>query len=388
MNTRESSMSIPTRRGRFQRRFELLSSSVIALAIAAPVWSTLPQAGGPDVGAVVPAVPSDLGVVLASVQAARLELAGIEFRSLVEEFVPAGGATAQRFFEEHIVVQPAGASISQAYTIAAGLFGNTQPSTVTNVAAFEGDVAMTWSSNSLEAVFVSGASKLPSFSPEYSFFTAWFPVPYNAVNTSPVDLVDMLASGELEVAPYTQAIDGVSCIVLRTPNAVGLRWTLWLDPTRSWFPRLHRIEDDAGIVAEWHIDAFASSGPDGSGGAWIPSSGTYRMWDKALGAPADGPLERRLSLVSGPTVPIGSDLIAVPDGSTVIDAALSSAGTASTVRDIEGAPVEATNASAVRFGPNVHADVRSITSALWLGLLGGASTVLGAWILLRDRVTG
>jgi hypothetical protein len=311
------------------------------------------------------------------VQAARLELAGIEFRSLVEEFLPEGGATPQRFFEEHFVVEPQGAFVSQAYTIAAGVYGNAHPTTVTDVAAFDGDIAVAWSSSSLEAVVHQGAGNLPRFSPEFSFFTAWFPVPYNAPGTAAVDLVDMLSKGDLEVAPYTQTVDGVSCIVVRSPSAEGLRTTLWLDPDRSWFPRLHRIESDLGVISEWHIDEFASSG----GVAWIPSSGTFRHWDERSATPTNELIERRLSLAGGPTVAAGSDLIAIPAGSTVIDA------TASAVPAPDVVLAEATRELPGADGSEVTSSMAGLSLGL-LGLtcvLGAACALIGTGLLVRDR---
>jgi hypothetical protein len=314
-----------------------------------------------------------LALLLASVQASRHEVSGVEFRALVEEYADAPDASPRRLFEEHFVVLPHGASIAQTYTIAAGVVGNVQPTSITRTAAFDGDVAFTWDSSSIEAVFVGGKSSLPRFSPQYSSFAAWFPVPYNAPGTGPVDLESMLLSGEFEVAPYTQTVDGAVCIVVRTPADSWLSTTLWLDPDRSYFPRLHRVEDDLGVIAEWHVEEFASVG----GVSWVPSAG--RFWHRADGSglPGDVPVVRRLSLLSEPMAPSTEDLIAVPAGSTVVDA------TAASLFDPAVGHDDSRTAAA---GASVI-DASRLAQGAWIAIVGAVVMAFGAVLATRTRRT-
>lgn len=91
------------------------------------------------------------------------------------------------------------------------------------------------------------------------------------------------------------------------------------------FPRLQRVEDQSGVVAEWHITGFLDLGD----GAWLPSAGEY--WSRGNPSavpPFDAPFSRLMHLVDEPSGGAGGgyisppdDLLQVPAGSTVEDAA-------------------------------------------------------------------
>ena len=327
----------------------LIIAGVTAFGMSGP-------AAPPSLGPAVSCAPPDLAQAIAALDVARLRLAGVRIHALTEHFNP-GDPSPSRSFDEELLVAEASARVTQRYAMSTAGSGDVGGLARSEVFARSGGEALHWASGSRHAVLVSNVAALPRCSAEYSFFTCWFPVAYNEPGTAPVDLRDMLLDPTMSLVPFRQAVDGADCMVLRSGSpGSSLCVTVWIDPERGMFPRLQRVEDQSGVIAEWHITSFLNLGDD----AWVPSAGEYwHRGNPSSPPPFDASISRLMHLVDEPGGEPGAgfsahaeDMLQVPAGSTVEDAATGEVWFAGRSSDAE------TGAIAVTRGENATGDGR------------------------------
>lgn len=297
-------------------------STIAALFCVAGVELASASAAPPSLGPEVPGTSPDRAVVLSAILEARLQLVGLRLHTRTDEFVE-GVDGVYRSWDEQLIVGASSARVENRYLMSETATGS-GPLHNTEIFAKDSNGALHWGSDSRQAVLVANAGSLPRCSVNYCFFACWFPVAYNEPNTAPVDLADMVLDPSMTFAPLTQSVDGADCLVLRSASPGGLVVSVWIDPARSMFPRLQRVEKPEGLICEWHTTEFSEV----AASVWVPSAGEY--WHQGIASSAGAshfPVLRTMQ-----TVPSGSssgaelvadpgDLMTVPASSSVEDAA-------------------------------------------------------------------
>jgi len=142
------------------------------------------------------------------------------------------------------------------------------------------------------------------------------------------DLLGVLAEADARVLPDLEEVDGHPCILVERRDETGSAFErIWIDPARSYLPRLHQVllASTGEVLSQWHIAEFVEAAP----GCFLPMRGGWEMLEAGEGPSSTPQLLMEtmelMPIAHGPNPFVATDIedvtgrLLVPEGTMVED---------------------------------------------------------------------